>query len=262
MLATFDRIVSLSRSGIAGVLRALSAVGAAVVDRVRIVRNRNPFDRAPSEPLFRSALWQGTFDVFGLATTGVGAIDAVVARLDETGARSSRCYREAIFTSRPRMFTAIATLALTANTIYGEGLGPGFAYSMNYERTFADALGVRVGAGYLAAADAPIRLLSIPVTASFIGIARDGHALELGGGVTIRKQFGDRRDGEALAPFNPGASTRLNLVLLAGYRYQPSAPFGLQFRAGFSGLIGDGVEIATPGGGLSVWPYVSVGLSF
>src|SRR5262245_19985224 len=72
------------------------------------------------------------------------------------------------------------------NSIYAEGLGAGFAYSINYERLVVDDLGVRLGFSYLsftanasagsASASSSSTFLTFPLTASYVGIHSGKHA--------------------------------------------------------------------------------------
>lgn len=66
------------------------------------------------------------------------------------------------------------------NSIYVEGLGPGLAYSVNYDRMVIDDLAVRVGVSYMSygasassgssTASASITYLTFPITASWVGV--------------------------------------------------------------------------------------------
>jgi hypothetical protein len=79
------------------------------------------------------------------------------------------------------------------NSIFVEGLGPGLAYSLNYERLFAGDFGLRVGVSYLTVTAQTTAgpetltagLLTVPVTLDYVGIRSGNHSLELGAGATF-----------------------------------------------------------------------------
>jgi len=158
------------------------------------------------------------------------------------------------------------------NSIYAEGLGAGLAYSINYERLVIDDLGVRVGLSYLSmsasasaggqSSSASASFLSIPITASYIGIRKGKHALELGGGATLTHTSG-ASSGFGVSASGSGMSA-LGSVMV-GYRIHPVNHPGFQFRVGLMALAGKGLGLSTtdPGAfGVLPWGYLSMGASF
>ena len=161
---------------------------------------------------------------------------------------------------------------LAPNSVYAEGLGAAFAYSINYERMFLDQLGVRVGVSYLSigsgvsaggtSASASATYLFVPITASYVGIRSGKSALELGGGVTLLYTSA-AGNGAGFAASSSGVVPIG--VLMAGYRLQPVDHAGFMFRAGVEALAANGLSLSNPEPnkiGFLPWPYVSLGASF
>jgi len=77
------------------------------------------------------------------------------------------------------------------NSIYAEGLGHGFWYSINYDRIIVDQIAARVGFGYVSfsaaagSTEASAGILYVPITASWVGLYSGSHGLETGAGATI-----------------------------------------------------------------------------
>jgi hypothetical protein len=158
------------------------------------------------------------------------------------------------------------------NSVYAEGLGAGFAYSINYERLVVDDLGVRLGFSYLSfgasasngtsASSSSATFLSVPITASYVGVHSGKHALELGGGTTITyasaaaSGLGASASGSGLTPYG---------VAMVGYRLHPVDHAGFQFRIGAMALAGNGLSLSRNAGnsfGVLPWGYISLGGSF
>ncbi len=149
------------------------------------------------------------------------------------------------------------------NSIYVEGLGAGLAYSVNYERLLTNDLGVRLGFSYLSLSasvgdsSADATFITVPLTASYLGISSGSHALELGGGMTIgyasgsASHFGVESTGAGMVPIG---------TAMVGYRFQPRNG-GFQFRVGAQAFIGDGLG-DLGGFGFAPWAYLSLGATF
>jgi hypothetical protein len=150
------------------------------------------------------------------------------------------------------------------NSIYLEGLGAGLLYSLNYERVFEDAIGVRVGFSYLSLsasagdAEASASMLFFPITASYIGI----RGLELGGGATLMyasasaATIGAEASGSGISPL---------ANVLVGYRSHPDLGGGFMFRVGAMAFFGPGLgfSVEDPGAfGVLPYLYLSLGASF
>ncbi len=155
------------------------------------------------------------------------------------------------------------------NSINVEGLGPGLLYSINYERLVINDLAVRLGFSYTSwgastsDASASLSWITIPITASFIGIASGSNALELGGGATLIWASGS---GCGLTSCGSGSGVGVWGSVFAGWRVQPPNG-GFQFRLGLSVLIGPGLGFSTDASkaddiGFLPWPYISLGYSF
>jgi hypothetical protein len=131
------------------------------------------------------------------------------------------------------------------DSIYGEFLGSGGIYSINYDRLFTPNIGARIGFSYLSFE----RDIIIPETTmyffpiSFNYYAGDGNSkLELGAGMTVVTGtvdwFGMKEYGSVVVGnFN------------IGYRYEP-IDGGFFFRIGFTPFVtAEGIQ---PWGGLGI----------
>jgi hypothetical protein len=158
------------------------------------------------------------------------------------------------------------------NSIYLEGLGAGLLYSINYERMVANEVGVRAGFSYMSfgasassgtsSSSSSATFITIPVTASYIGIRARKHALELGGGATIAYASGSASGVGASAS---GAGVTPYGLVMVGYRLHPVDQAGFQLRVGLMALVGQGLALsnANPSAvGVLPWGYLSLGASF
>jgi hypothetical protein len=153
----------------------------------------------------------------------------------------------------------------TANTsIYAEGLGPAFLYSINLDRIVGD-FAIRVGFSYLSltvtstsssgTATDTGSLLLVPITVSYLGIGSKKNMLELGAGATIihvhagASLFGFNSSSESAS----ASETTATAVALIGYRLQPPGG-GFMMRVGLSPIIASGFVIALP--------YIALGGAF
>lgn len=144
------------------------------------------------------------------------------------------------------------------NSLYLELGGNGAIYSLNYERFVHDDVSLRVGLGYVSLKGANINggtvtddisLLTIPVTASYLGIGSGNHRLELGAGAVFADITGSSSSDGAQAF---GSSSGVVGTAIAGYRYvRPGG--GFTFRAAFTPLFGEG--------GFQPWAGVAFGYS-
>ena len=165
---------------------------------------------------------------------------------------------------------ALAQDRSAANSIFLEGGGPGLAYSLNYERIFADDFGLRVGFSYLSisgtvssgttSATGSATLWAVPVMVDYLGLGWGNHALELGAGATI---VGLSASG-TMGPFaGSGSGTLAFGTAILGYRRQP-VDGGFQFRIGFEAVAGKGLSLSNPDPnsfGVLPWMYMSLGFS-
>ena len=130
-------------------------------------------------------------------------------------------------------WTAIAQSPASRDRIYAEFLGCGVIYSINYDHSFSESLGMRAGVGYF-----PYQGVSFgtfPLMGYYL-LGSGSHKFEFGLGVCIvlqpeRQSFSwmsspdDHIEGNAVM----GATT-------LGYRYQ-SADGGFIFRAGVAPFL-------------------------
>lgn len=135
-------------------------------------------------------------------------------------------------------FHAEAQNARTANNaIFIELGGNAVLYSINYERILPQDVGLRAGFSYLSVSassgtvGASSNVMSIPLTASYLGLGSGSSKLELGGGVLLARfseasttGFGDDIAAGAFVPL---------ATFIAGYRYVPSGG-GFNFKLGFT----------------------------
>ena len=142
------------------------------------------------------------------------------------------------------------------NSIYAEGLGPGILYSINYDRIVGD-FALRAGFSYVSlsvsstdgmgnGASSKGTFVTVPLTATYIGIGSKKHIFEIGGGVTVVHL------GAGVQTFaaddSKSASGSANVFLgnmILGYRMQPPDG-GFVLRAGLSPIFGGGVVVPLP----------------
>lgn len=158
------------------------------------------------------------------------------------------------------------------NSVFAEGLGPGLLYSLNYERTLENDFGLRVGVSYMSfsgsvssgagsLSTASVGWVSVPVVASYLGIASGNNVLELGLGGIFTHASGDATGGGISAT---GAGNVLWGTAVIGYRRQP-VNGGFMFRVGLSALAGKGLGLSAQDPqkiGVVPWPYISFGSTF
>ncbi|HVZ33121.1 MAG TPA: hypothetical protein VG963_11895 [Polyangiaceae bacterium] len=151
------------------------------------------------------------------------------------------------------------------NAIYLDLLGPGLLYSINYDREILDDVSVRIGFSYFsygvsvsagnASESGKFSYLSIPITASYLGVGSENNMLEVGGGGMIMNFKGNgllkADDTSASAS---GSITTFAMTGIVGYRHQPSDG-GFVFRVGASPVV-------TFGYGVIPWGYLSLGAAF
>jgi hypothetical protein len=160
------------------------------------------------------------------------------------------------------------------NSVYAEGLGAGLAYSINYERVFADQIVLRGGLSYLTIsatafdeqgqveASANATFMTFPVTVSYFGLRGGKHSLEVGGGATLAYASGD---STALGVSASGSGVGAFGTFLLGYRLHPVGRAGFQFRVGAMLLAAPGFSLSNPDPdafGTLPWFYLSCGASF
>nr|WP_294948751.1 hypothetical protein [uncultured Mucilaginibacter sp.] len=155
-----------------------------------------------------------------------------------------------------------------ARSVYFEALGPGLAYSFNYDTRFKnrqDGLGGRAGISYFASSGD--KLFTVPVVINYL-LGKEGHYFEIGAGATFYHVNSDGftdlfgydnyeytlyPDGSYQAP-QRNSETGVYGSLNFGYRYQPVSG-GFSFRGGFSPVFSSHDFIP-------YWPYLSFGYSF
>ena len=152
------------------------------------------------------------------------------------------------------------------NSFFLEGGGPGLLYSLNYERLVESDWALRIGVSYASisasagSTSAEASFLTVPVTASYLGLREGNHILELGVGATGIYASGAGSSGVTAA--SGSGMTALGTVMV-GYRRQP-VNGGFQFRVGFEALAGKGLAFSNPDPnafGVLPWLYMSLGFS-
>ncbi|MCC8408932.1 hypothetical protein LJ707_08315 [Mucilaginibacter sp. UR6-1] len=143
-----------------------------------------------------------------------------------------------------------------AKTFFFELLGPGAAYSVNYDVRFKkqqNGWGGRAGISYYA--NAGEHLFTVPLVVNYLA-GKNGKYFEVGGGITYYNVnsndlfFDNTNYGNSADDVNSGIIGTLNF----GYRYQP-VDGGFSFRGGVSPVINS--ERFLP-----YWPYISFGYAF
>jgi|LFIK01.1.fsa_nt_gi hypothetical protein len=179
-------------------------------------------DRLQTEITKRRPKWLGCLFLSFLLMTGLALVEPAKAQTESPDPGSS-------------------------HAVYGELLGTGLLYSLNYEYRFHPDISARVGIMHAGAFDAT--WTNIPIMAKYL--IGDSHNLELGAGV---QYMGISFDGEGTEDdtFGIGGSTIAGAAAI-GYRYQ-SNDGGMIFRATMTPLIGDF--------GTITWGGLSVGYSF
>lgn len=131
-----------------------------------------------------------------------------------------------------------------ANVIFGEVLGNGLLYSVNYERRIERwNLGIRAGASFFTyavssyGASGNLTLLTFPIVASYYLGAESwgGHKVQLGLGGTIL--YSDVSSDSTGVKFeNERSGVGLAATAIVGYRYLPRDG-GMTFGIGFTPLL-------------------------
>lgn len=154
------------------------------------------------------------------------------------------------------------------NSVYAEGLGAGLVYSFNYERLVVEDLGVRGGISYMsfsanAGSDsASATFITVPVTASYLGVGSKRNMLEIGGGMTFAYAGGS---ASGVGYSSSGSGLTVLPDVLIGYRLHPVDGAGFQFRVGAMAFVGKGLgfDVNDPDKiGVLPWFYLSLGASF
>ncbi len=158
------------------------------------------------------------------------------------------------------------------NSIYAEGLGAGFLYSINYERLVIEDLGVRAGFSYVSVgasataggetSSVSASLTTIPVTVSYLGVGSKHHMLELGGGASFSFASGT---ASSVGRTTSGSGMAVLPDLMVGYRMHPVDGAGFNFRVGAMAFFGNGLGFSDtdPNAfGVLPWMYLSLGASF
>ncbi len=145
------------------------------------------------------------------------------------------------------------------NSINVEGLGSAGLYSVNYERMVTKDIGARIGFGYTSitseasatdgsvtvSSESTTKSVSIPIIASYNGVSNGKSSLELGFGPTLNFNSTEASagvDNVSVSGSGDGNSVHFNTIV--GYRLQPTNG-GFQFRVGFNGLFGKGLDFSS-----------------
>jgi hypothetical protein len=210
--------------------------------------------------------------VLSVAVVAAALLVSTSARAEETPAPSSPAPQPAAAATPAEAPQKDIGNHPDPNSIYLEGLGAGLAYSLNYERMVVDDVGVRVGFSYLSfgasattsagTTSSSASFITVPITASYIGLRGRKSSLELGGGMSLNyasgsaSGLGASASGSGVAPLG---------VAMVGYRLHPVDGPGFQFRVGLMALVGNGLGFSNPDPtkvGVLPWGYLSLGASF
>jgi hypothetical protein len=158
------------------------------------------------------------------------------------------------------------------NSIYGEALGAGLVYSVNYERLVIQDLAVRVGLSYMSfsstassgssTTSSSATYMTFPIEISYLGIGNAHHIFEVGGGLSLLYANGS---ASGLGYESSGSGMGYLGNVLFGYRLHPVGHAGFHLRVGMMVFIGKGLgfSVDDPGAvGYLPWPYLSLGASF
>jgi len=200
-----------------------------------------------------------------------GTLAATTAAAEETSAPPPPSQPQPAPAEAPQARGADAGDHPSPNSVYLEGLGAGLLYSVNYERMVIDEVGVRLGFSYMSfgasatsggmTSSASATFITVPITASYVGIRSGKHSLELGGGATIAYASGSASGIGASAS---GAGAMPYGVAMVGYRLHPVDRAGFQLRVGLMAIAGEGLGFSPDPKSVGVlpWGYLSLGASF
>ena len=128
-----------------------------------------------------------------------------------------------------------------SNAIFGEVLGSGLLYSINYERIIESwNVGLRIGASYFTypvssyGASGNLKLATFPLVASYY-LGTPMHKLQLGLGATIL-YLGVTTDSQGTKFEGERSGGGLAATAVIGYRYLPPES-GFTFGVGFTPLL-------------------------
>jgi hypothetical protein len=207
---------------------------------------------------------------FGLSIASIAALATTPAAADDSAPQPAAAPQAPPSGEAPRA-PADEGDHPSPNSIYLEGLGAGLLYSINYERMVVDEVGVRLGFSYTSfgasatsggqTTSASSSFITIPITASYIGIRSRKHALELGGGATIAYASGS---ASGVGASSSGSGAMPYGLVMVGYRLHPVDRAGFQFRVGLMALGGQGLGFSNDPRNFGVlpWGYLSLGASF
>ncbi len=132
--------------------------------------------------------------------------------------------------------TVLAQSPSARNAFYGELVGNGLIYSVNYDRLFSDAIGARIGVSYTA--PEMVSLTTIPVMGYYlIPLGSGSSKVELGLGIAVLLQPEYQSTSFAAAPDDKLKGNSVVGTATVGYRYQrPNG--GFVFRVGFTPFFG------------------------
>lgn len=167
-----------------------------------------------------------------------------------------------IFCSKVSFAKSIASDTRPQNTIYLQGLGGASLLTLVYDRAFLDDnMSFSAGFGYGAtsatmklAFDGPFKYFSFPVKFNYIGLHKNGHGLEVGGGVnllyaTVSMDIDLSAIHAGTQTISEGKFSPYALATIA-YRFQ-SDLINVRLGSNFTFL-----------GSLAVKPFLSFGFSF
>ena len=143
------------------------------------------------------------------------------------------------------------------NTVFLELGGNGLIYSLSYERILPSEMSLRAGFGYMSigasagTASSSVTSLSIPVTASYLGIG-GATKLELGGGVLFQRFSGATSTGFG-NDIEAGVFVPL-ATFITGLRVAPPGG-GFNFKLAFT-------PIWHPDVGFFPWASLAFGVGF
>jgi len=157
------------------------------------------------------------------------------------------------------------------NSVFVEGMGSGLFYSVNYERRVIDVVGIRAGFSYMSmtaeataggtTSSASSTYVTVPITASYLGVRGRRSGLEVGGGLTLAYASGSASTGVSSAS---GSGMTPIGTAMVGYRLHPVDGAGFQFRVGVMALAAKGFSFDPDPNkfGVLPWLYMSLGAGF
>lgn len=139
------------------------------------------------------------------------------------------------------------------NAIYAEAFGPGFFYSINYERFLSNEFTLRGGISIfsLNGSTSQSTFIVVPLMGNYL-LGNGSSKFEVGTGIDFMTISGEEySDIDPVKSVRDNSSSGILLIGSLGYRYQPWAG-GLHFRIVATPMLSPYTGFLIPSGGCSL----------